>query len=55
MLSCSLFGMRDRGVYANGWDFGDALYMVVLTVYTVGYDEVKPIDSAGIARRSPSR
>src|ERR1700688_4624082 len=29
----------------NGWDFSDALYMVVLTVYTVGYDEVRPIDT----------
>ena len=29
----------------NGWDFGDALYMVVLTVYTVGYDEVRPINT----------
>ncbi len=27
----------------NGWGFGDAIYMVVLTVYTVGYDEVIPI------------
>ena len=30
---------------AYGWSFGDALYMVVLTVYTVGYDEVRPIDT----------
>ncbi|MDR3488414.1 MAG: potassium channel protein [Bradyrhizobium sp.] len=30
---------------ANGWDFGNALYMVVLTVYTVGYEEVRPIDT----------
>ena len=29
-----------------GWGFGDVLYMVVLTVYTVGYDEVRPIDTA---------
>ncbi len=29
----------------NGWDFGDALYMVVLTVYTVGFDEVRPINT----------
>jgi trk system potassium uptake protein TrkA/voltage-gated potassium channel len=29
----------------EGWSFGDALYMVVLTVYTVGYDEVRPIDT----------
>ena len=30
---------------AQGWSFGDAAYMVVLTVYTVGYDEVRPIDT----------
>lgn len=30
---------------AEGWSFGDALYMTVLTVYTVGYDEVRPIDT----------
>jgi len=28
-----------------GWSFGDALYMVLLTVYTVGYREVRPIDT----------
>jgi voltage-gated potassium channel len=28
-----------------GWSFGDALYMTVLTVFTVGYDEVRPIDT----------
>ncbi|MCX8254412.1 Potassium channel protein [Beijerinckiaceae bacterium RH AL1] len=31
-----------------GWSLGDALYMVVLTVYTVGYDEVRPIDTAAL-------
>ena len=31
------------GYISQGWSFGDALYMVVLTVYTVGYDEVRPI------------
>ncbi len=30
---------------AAGWNFGDAVYMVVLTVYTVGYDEVRTIDT----------
>jgi Trk K+ transport system NAD-binding subunit len=29
----------------NGWSLGDALYMVVLTVFTVGYEEVRPIDT----------
>lgn len=31
------------GYTSQGWSFGDALYMVVLTVFTVGYDEVHPI------------
>jgi len=26
-----------------GWSFADASYMVLLTVYTVGYGEVHPI------------
>ncbi len=26
-----------------GWSFSDALYMVVITIFTVGYDEVRPI------------
>jgi voltage-gated potassium channel len=30
---------------AIGWSFSDALYMVVLTIYTVGYEEVHPIIS----------
>jgi voltage-gated potassium channel len=30
---------------AAGWSVGDALYMVIITVYTVGYDEVRPIDT----------
>jgi voltage-gated potassium channel len=34
------------GAYVHaGWSVGDAVYMVVLTVYTVGYDEVNPINT----------
>jgi voltage-gated potassium channel Kch len=33
---------------AHGWPLGDAVYMVVLTVYTVGYQEVRPIDTPGL-------
>lgn len=34
------------GAYvAAGWSFGDALYMVVVTVFTVGYNEVHPVES----------
>src|SRR5665811_285070 len=32
----------------QGWSFADALYMVLLTVYTVGYDEVRPIDTPAL-------
>lgn len=28
-----------------GWRFSDALYMVIITVYTVGYGETMPIDT----------
>ncbi len=28
-----------------GWPLGDAFYMVVVTVYTVGYGEVHPVDT----------
>ena len=28
-----------------GWSFADASYMVTLTIYTVGYGEVRPIDT----------
>ena len=30
---------------AAGWSFSDAVYMVTLTVYSVGYGEVHPIDT----------
>ena len=29
-----------------GWSLGDAIYMVIITVYTVGYQEVHPLDTA---------
>ena len=34
------------GYMSQGWSAGDALYMVVLTVFTVGFDEVQPISTA---------
>ncbi len=32
----------------QGWSLGDALYMVVLTIYTVGFDEVRAIDTPAL-------
>ncbi len=36
------------GYMAAGWSFRDAIYMVIVTVYTVGYGEVRPIDSPAL-------
>ncbi|MEL6983426.1 MAG: potassium channel protein [Actinomycetota bacterium] len=33
------------GYLVAGWDFGDAIYMVVITIFGVGYGEVHPIDT----------
>lgn len=33
------------GYLHAGWSFADAVYMTALTVFTVGYDEVRPIDT----------
>ena len=33
------------GYMRAGWSFEDAIYMVVITVFTVGYQEVRPIDT----------
>ena len=31
-----------------GWSLGDAFYMVVVTVYTVGYEEVAPVNTGAL-------
>jgi Trk K+ transport system NAD-binding subunit len=36
------------GYMAQGWSFRDAIYMVILTIYTVGYNEVRPIDTPAL-------
>jgi hypothetical protein len=33
---------------AAGWSFRDAIYMVISTVYTVGYEEVRPINTPAL-------
>jgi len=34
--------------WLDGWPLGDAFYMVIVTVYTVGYGEVHPVDTASL-------
>jgi voltage-gated potassium channel Kch len=38
-----VFVLATASYLAMGWSFADALYFVVVTIYTVGYDEVHPI------------
>lgn len=33
------------GYMTAGWSLGDAVYMLVLTISTVGFDEVRPVDT----------
>ncbi|MCK5909316.1 MAG: potassium channel protein [Caulobacter sp.] len=40
VAACAMVGYMQAG-----WSFGDALYMVTLTIFTVGYGEVRPIDT----------
>ncbi len=46
LLAVLVFGVI--GYVTLGWSFGDALYMVAITVSTVGFTEVHPIDTAGL-------
>lgn len=34
--------------FFNGWNLLDAIYMVVITIFSVGYEEVHPITSSGL-------
>lgn len=40
VAACAIVAYR-----AAGWSFDDALYMVTLTIFTVGYGEVRPINT----------
>lgn len=43
-VACVVAGSTAAYMHA-GWSFADAIYMVLLTVYTVGYGEVRHIDT----------
>lgn len=36
------------GYRLAGWSWSDSLYMVVITAFSVGYGEVRPVDTAGL-------
>lgn len=41
----ALFAISTMGYVRAGWPLGDAAYMVLLTIFSVGYGEVRPIDT----------
>jgi voltage-gated potassium channel len=45
MYMAVVMALATTSYVAAGWSLGDAFYMVIITVYTVGYDEVRPIDT----------
>ena len=49
-LACTLAVMLLATIayMAVGWSFRDALFMVIITVFTVGYTEVRPIDTLAL-------
>ncbi len=40
-----VFVLATAGFVAAGWSLGDATYMVTLTIFSVGFGEVRPIDT----------
>jgi voltage-gated potassium channel len=40
--------LATAGYMATGWSFRDAIYMVIITLYTVGYGEVRPINTPAL-------
>lgn len=43
-----LIAVATGGYMLNGWSFTDAFYMSVLTIYSVGYEEVRPVDTSAL-------
>ena len=47
MYLAVVFAICVGGYHVYGWNFIDSIYMVVITMFGVGYGEVHPLDNAG--------
>jgi voltage-gated potassium channel len=45
LFVATVFCISTMGYVRAGWPLGDAAYMVLLTIFSVGYGEVRPIDT----------
>jgi voltage-gated potassium channel len=43
---CIIYLLAVIGFVLSGWSLGDAAYMVLLTIFSVGFSEVHPIDTS---------
>jgi voltage-gated potassium channel len=41
-LFMGVVALATLAYWCQGWKFGDSLYMVIITIFTVGYEEVEP-------------
>ncbi|MFM7590349.1 MAG: ion channel, partial [Isosphaeraceae bacterium] len=46
LLATIVFGTLAYLLY--GWSLSDALFMVIISVSTVGYGEIKPVNTSGL-------
>jgi voltage-gated potassium channel len=45
---CLVTILGTTGYVAAGWNVADAFYMVIITIFSVGYQEVRPVESASL-------
>jgi voltage-gated potassium channel len=43
-----IMALGTSGYVAAGWNISDAFYMVIITIFSVGYEEVHPVQTAGL-------
>ncbi|MBA4354851.1 MAG: potassium channel protein, partial [Novosphingobium sp.] len=45
IFELAVFVISTCGFLFAGWPMGDATYMVLLTIFSVGYGEIRPVDT----------